>query len=375
MNVIEVIDGGLLTTVQDLGRWGYQRYGVPVSGAMDTFALRAANLLVGNGEGDAALEITFAGATIRFLEDTVISVTGADLGATLGGQAAPAWAPILAPAGTALSFTETRYGVRAYLSIAGGIDVPPVLGSRATYTRSALGGLDGRRLSAGDILSNNWREPPDRIEGRSLLAHRLPQYGHSHELRVILGPQDDAFTREGIATFLSATYTVTPDADRTGYRLSGPTIQHRGSADIISDGNPLGAVQVAADGLPMVLLADRGTTGGYTKIATVISADIAQLAQAAPDDTVMFRAVTVADAHESLRAQETILKEIVNSKPVPFIRRRYHVRVDGAPVEVVGPLKEASVQSAVGSQHRTLHIAHDGGTRHFDIEILDATPN
>lgn len=305
MMLLEILNGGLLTTVQDAGRHGYQRYGIPSAGALDLFALRAANRLVGNGDGDAALEMTLLGPTIRVAAATTLALTGADLGALLDGRPAPRWRTFQVQPGAALSFAGPRDGVRAYLAVAGGLDVPLVLGSRSTYLRSRLGGLDGRALKAGDRLES--RPAPARVAASEATP---PVYGHEHRLRVVLGPQDDRFTAEGLRTFLTSSYTVTPQADRMGARMAGPAVAHVSSADIVSDGTPLGAVQVAGDGMPIVLLADRGTAGGYTKIATVVSADIWRVAQAAPGDTIRFEAVTVDCAIDALREQEAWLDRL-----------------------------------------------------------------
>ena len=321
MDVIEVQDGGLLTTVQDLGRYGYQRYGVPVSGALDQFALRVANVLVGNQEGDAGLEIALVGPSLRFLADTVIAITGGDLDPRLDDESVAMWRALSLPQGGILSFGGLRDGMRAYLAIAGGLDVPQVLGSRSTYTRSHLGGLEGRALKSGDRLLAFREELATQVEGRNLPREQVPNYGHSHALRVVLGPQEDAFSQQGINTFLSATYTVTHQSDRVGYRYQGPQIEHKGGADIVSDGIPFGAVQVTGDGMPIVLLADRGTTGGYTKIATVISVDLALVAQATPGDTMSFRSVTVEEAHQALRQQEERIQQLRNASPILFPRR------------------------------------------------------
>jgi biotin-dependent carboxylase-like uncharacterized protein len=321
VNVIEVADGGLLTTVQDLGRFGYQRYGVPTSGAMDLFALRAANRLVGNPDGAACLEITLVGPRLRFLAPATIAVTGADLDARLGSGRMATWQSVLVERGAELWFAGPKSGVRAYLAVAGSLDVPLVLGSRSTYARSKLGGVDGRQLQPGDTLGIAGDRPV--LLGGALhlpLAYR-PVHGHAHALRVVLGPQDDRFTAKGIETFLSSSYTVAPQSDRMGYRLTGPRIEHVRGPDIISDGTPFGAVQVAGDGLPIVLLADRGTAGGYTKIATVIGADLPTVAQAAPGDTVTFEAVTLAAAYAAAREQEARLAAIVPAAHAPDLAR------------------------------------------------------
>jgi antagonist of KipI len=310
VKTIEVVDGGMLTTVQDLGRYGYQRYGVPTSGAMDLFSLRAANRLVGNPDEAACLEMTLVGPRLRFVAPATIAVTGADLGARLDGDALPIWRSVLVGPGAELWFAGPESGIRAYLAVAGAVDVPLVLGSRSTYTRSKLGGLGGRTLQAGDAL-HVASERPVLLDGTLHLpaAHR-PVCGHAHVLRVVLGPQDDRFTDTGIETFLSSTYTVTLQSDRMGYRLSGPRIEHLRGPDIISDGTPLGAVQVAGDGVPIVLLADRGTAGGYTKIATVLGPDIPKLAQAVPGDTVTFESVGLDEAYAAVREQEERLAAI-----------------------------------------------------------------
>ncbi len=307
---IEVLAGGLLTTVQDLGRHGFQRYGVPVSGAMDAFALRAANLLVGNDEESAALEMTVTGAEVRFLQDAVIAVAGADMQPRVDGRAAPMWQAFPVPSGAVLTFRGVRAGARAYLAVAGGFDVPTVLGSRSTYLRSRFGGFRGRSLEPGDRLA--CLPAPDVVETRRMPASWLPTYFGSHRLRVLPGPQESAFTARGVQTLLSSAYVIGAQSDRMGYRLEGPRVEHRTGADIVSDGTPAGAVQVAGDGMPLVLLADRGTTGGYAKIATVISVDLPRLAQSRPGDRVFFDAVSIDEARDARRRQEAVLDDIRN---------------------------------------------------------------
>ena len=315
MDLIEVLDGGMLSTVQDLGRYGYQRYGVPVSGALDLFALRAGNRLVGNADDAAGLEITLIGPRLRFLSPAVIAITGADLDPRLDGHRVSMWQSVPVKEGTTLAFGDVRDGVRAYLAVAGGFDVPLVLGSRSTYTRSKLGGIGGRAIRAGDRLPGVAAPVVEGARSRRLPRRLVPAYGHQHALRVVLGPQDDAFSEEGVRAFLSSAYQVSEQSDRIGYRLNGPTIAHKAGPDIISDGIPSGAVQVPADGQPIVLLADRGTTGGYTKIATLISADLPRLAQAMPSDEVTFARVSLEDANRALREQEDRLDQIETVDP------------------------------------------------------------
>ena len=310
---LEVIDGGFFTTVQDIGRYGYQGYGVPVSGALDQFALRAGNILVGNPEGSAGLEITLIGPTIKFSFDTVVCVTGGNLGQLLNGEMFPLWEPVHVGKGSVISFSGQVEGVRAYLSVWPGLNVPVVLGSRSTYVGAGIGGLDGRAIVEGDSIpvSENISFPPSI--GRRLSPNDLPSYRNQAKLRAIIGPQSDSFTEHGVSTFFSSSYEVTPYCNRMGYRLNGPIIQHKNGPDIISDGNPSGAIQVSGEGLPIILLADRGTTGGYTKIATVISVDLSLIAQAQAGDTLSFSSITVPEAHRILTDQEDFLMALQRS--------------------------------------------------------------
>jgi biotin-dependent carboxylase-like uncharacterized protein len=308
MDTFEVIQPGPLTTIQDLGRQGYQQYGVPPSGAMDNYAFRTGNLLVGNAESAAVLEITLAGCKLRVLKETVVAVTGADLAAGLNGNPLPRWQSVTVHNGDLISFPRLNSGCRAYLAISGGLDIPMVMASAATYIRAGIGGLEGRPLRQGDILRT--RSSSQTRKKTYVPAEYIPIYDGQIELRVMLGPQDDFFTKDGIETFLESDYSVTAQADRMGYRLEGPPVQHRKRADIISDGIPLGSVQVPGDGLPITLLADRQTTGGYTKIATVISADISLLAQTRPGSKVKFRQVSEDEAGTALRKYEQRIDEI-----------------------------------------------------------------
>ena len=311
MNTFEVIQPGALTTVQDLGRYGYQQYGVPPSGAIDNYAFRTGNLLVGNGETAASLEMTLFGCKLRVLREITIAITGADFTAALNRDPIPMWETISVRQGDIISFSRLKSGCRAYLSASGGINVPGVMASAATYIKARLGGLEGRALRTGDILQTI-ESAPTTVKAR-VPPEYIPLYGCQIELRVILGPQDNCFTEDGIHTFLQSDYTVSPQADRMGYRFEGPRIQHSTKADIISDGIPLGAVQVPGDGLPIILLADRQTTGGYTKIATVISVDIPKLAQTKPGDKVRFHQIKEDEAISELRQYEKQIKDIRHS--------------------------------------------------------------
>ena len=371
---LRVIEPGLLTTVQDLGRYGYQRFGVPVSGAMDDFALRAANLMVGNEEGAAALELTVLGPTIDFDSDTSIAITGGDLSPALNDEPVPLWETVNVPAGSRLSFGGARDGLRSWLAVAGGIDVPIVMGSRSTYVRGKIGGLQGRALAAGDTLSTLGPSDGANVVRRLPEDFLAPSYGNSHQLRVVLGPQDEAFTKDAVSTLLGSTYSVSMDQDRMGCRLEGPALEHRSGPDIVSDGSPLGAVQVPGDGTPIVLLADRGTTGGYTKIATVIDADVGLLAQAMPGDEVTFNAVSIDDAQSVLRERRAVLRAIEQGAGRTVPVDRVSVRIDGVTVEVLdesgAPITLSEALNGSGEVARKSARAMVKGVSHdFEIEL------
>jgi biotin-dependent carboxylase-like uncharacterized protein len=303
--VIDVLDPGFLTTVQDGGRRGWARYGVPPSGPLDRVAFAAANALVGNGADAAGLEISWVGPLLRFRRRALVAVCGGDFDLWVGTLRVPAWHALFVRAGQHLRLGERRRGARAYLAVDGGIDLPPFLGSRATYLPGGFGGFEGRALRAGDRLPLGSPTASPMLEaGRAWPHDRRPAYSDHPTLRVILGPQEDAFTREGLSTFLGADYVLTPASDRMGARLHGPSIEHAGRAGIVSDGLVTGCIQVPADGQPIVMLADHQTTGGYPKIATVLQADLPLLAQLLPGESVRFRAVSLEEA----QAQDLLLR-------------------------------------------------------------------
>lgn len=299
MKLLRVIKPGLFTTVQDLGRRGFQKYGVPVSGAMDAFSITAANLLVSNNPSDACLEITLLGPELEVLNDTQIAITGADLSPTLNGQSVPMWQTLNASKGDVISFGSIRAGCRAYLSVIGGINVPIVLGSRSTFFRGGMGGFEGRQLKTGDVIEAF--QPASLLEAKlSMPEELIPQYNKELTVNVVLGPQADVFTDKGVKTFLSTAYMVTTQADRMGYRLEGPVIEHKGAPDIISDAIPLGAVQVPGNGMPIIMMVDAQTTGGYPKIAVVTTPSLSRLGQARPHDMVRFSRISLSQARIQL---------------------------------------------------------------------------
>jgi KipI family sensor histidine kinase inhibitor len=302
---LEFMRAGLLTTVQDRGRIGCQKFGVTVSGAMDEVALRVGNMLVGNPQNAAGLEISFLGPQIRLRADLALALTGAEMDADLDGQPVPWYEAFVGRTGQVLDIRHCRAGMRAYLTVAGGVDVPIRLGSRSTSLAAGFGGFEGRALRDGDVLAvGPVHGPLTRWIGRRVPEGMRPTFGSPQAVRVVFGPQDDAFTEVGRRTLLESVYEVSPASDRMGCRLEGPAIQHVGPADIISDWIPLGGIQVPGNGKPIVLLADRQTTGGYTKIATVIGPDIPRLAQIRPGEGLRFRAVAVEEAQAIARALE-----------------------------------------------------------------------
>lgn len=296
---VEVVAPGLFTSVQDRGRRGFRYAGVASAGAWDRHALDAANAALGNDPGAAALECTLQGPTLRFLRSVRFAVCGADLGAALeradiGGWPVPPGEPVLARAGNVLRLGERRRGCRAYLAFAGGIAVPEALGSRSTDMAGGFGGLGGRALRAGDRL------PLGDARLLSRAPRRVAVPSGEGPLRVVLGPQEDAFAAEEVRGFLDSAYEVRPDSDRVGCRLRGRRLVHRGAGEITTDGMLPGCIQVPPDGAPIVMGPDGPTTGGYPKIAVVIGADLWRLGQLVPGDTVRFRAVSAEEAARAL---------------------------------------------------------------------------
>ena len=309
---ITVLNPGLMTTVQDQGRIGYQQFGVSVSGVMDPRSAALANILVGNDEKEAVLECTMMGPHLQFNQANCIAITGGDLMPTLDGKPIPNYTAVKVEAGQVLKFTMPKTGCRAFIAFAGGLDIPEVMGSRSTYMKAKIGGVEGRKLAKDDVIG--FRAPKAELKNmnfRSMASEFVPR--KEYTVRVVLGPQDDYFTDAGIQTFLSEVYSVTAEFDRMGCRLEGAVIQHKEGGDIISDGIAFGAIQVPSSGKPIIMLGDRQTTGGYTKIANVISADFRILAQLKQGDKVRFEKVSVKAAQDALLTQRAALKTIRNA--------------------------------------------------------------
>lgn len=309
---LAVVRPGLLTTVQDLGRAGYGSLGVPPCGAMDAPALRAANRLVGNPDDLAGLELTLAGPELRFEGEAWIALAGSRFECDLDGAPAP-WAESLAVRrGQRLRIGRSLEGARAYLAVAGGFDVPRVLGSRSTCLTAGFGGIEGRALRAGDRLPLGSPRAPRR---RRLRGGVLPAYAAQAELRVVRGPQSDAFTEEGDRAFFAAAYRVSARSNRIGLRLEGAPIERSRAADLLPEGLAPGSIQVPADGQPILLGPDRPTTGGYTKIATAITVDLGRAAQAKPGDRLRFAEVSVEEARRLYRDFERLLGSGIEDVP------------------------------------------------------------
>ena len=308
MQLLKVISPGLLTTVQDNGRYGYLSYGVPIAGVMDSFAARLANLLVGNSEKAAVLECTVAGPSFVVLDQADVAVTGADMEVTLNGAAVANWASFRVKPGDVLAIGQARSGCRGYIAVSGGIEVPMVMGSRSCYLGAGIGGLYGRPLRKDDRIARG--AGPLLPASRRLPAELVPQYRDSLILRAIPGPQDDYFT-EGLTTFFNAEFQVSHDANRMGYRLTGPVIRQKPGkpTSIISEASVPGGVQIPPNGQPIILLAEQ-TVGGYTKIATVISGDLDSIGQAIPGSTIRFQRIDLAGAYELKRKRQLLVERI-----------------------------------------------------------------
>lgn len=299
---LQILSPGPLTTVQDLGRTGYVASGIGTSGVMDQDAYADANYLVGNRHGEAVLEATMLGPTIRFEKNCICAVTGADMQTTVDGVAVPYYLPFWVQAGQTLSMGFAKTGCRGYLAVQGGFTLPPALGSRSTNLKCALGGYEGRALRQGDVLT----VPDDSDSGCMERKRRPPVFRKNVLVRVVPGPQADYFTQAGQQTFFNSIYTVSDKSDRMGLRLDGAAVETAGGSDIISDGIAFGSIQVPSSGMPIILMADRQTTGGYAKIGTVCTADLPKLAQVRPGCHLRFIPITVKAAQRLLKKKRLL---------------------------------------------------------------------
>jgi len=307
VSTVEVVAPGLQTTVQDLGREGFGPLGVSPSGAADAVSLRIGNRLVGNHEGAAALETTLLGGTFAFPHGGVVALTGSDFGATLNDATIPMWTSLELPPGAVLRCGPTKTGARCYLCVRGGIAEPSFLGSASTHLLSGLGGHEGRVLRKGDRLFVGSGRRFERFRPKSVTARALRQLAPRKLLRVTPGPQSACFSKDALNSFYSTLYRIAEESNRMGLRLEGTPIAEDVPGEMISEGIPLGGIQITAAGLPIILFVEQQTTGGYAKIANVISADFHSLGQLRPRDEVRFEAVTFDEARKALLEQENLL--------------------------------------------------------------------
>lgn len=323
---IKVISPGLLTTIQDCGRIGYQKHGIIASGVMDRYSFRIANILLDNDENEGVLEITFMGPTLAFQADTLIAITGGDLSPSINGEAVPMWRPVLVKKDSILSFGMMKAGARAYLAVAGGFDIPVVMGSKSTYIRAGLGGFKGRALAKEDLLLTlQTKSHLDKFkavlrkqsEQGSFVTTpwyfaptHIPATSEAIAVRVTRGNQMQHFTDESIQDFFRKPYTVTPESDRMGYRLAGEVVKLTEPLEMISEAVSFGTIQAPPDGNPIILLADRQTAGGYPKFAQVTVVDLAVIAQICPGNTIAFVEVSLKEAEALYLQREAEVSEV-----------------------------------------------------------------
>ncbi|WP_203290223.1 biotin-dependent carboxyltransferase family protein [Metabacillus sp. cB07] len=311
---------GLLTTVQDIGRYGYQKYGVIVSGSMDTLSHRIANLLVGNDEHEAVIEMTMIGARFEFQDDALISICGGDFSPTIDSRPVKMWRPVLIRKGSILSFGHVKKGCRAYLAAAGGYLTPKIMGSKSTYLRAGIGGVDGRALETGDVIEIGGRSPFadfwfSQLQKRepytelhwSVSPEFHPFVREEEKVQLLKGRQYGDFSEESKKALFSEPFKITPQSDRMGYRLEGPKLSLQKKEEMISEAVSFGTIQVPSDGNPIILLADRQTTGGYAKIGQAASIDLPYLAQLKPGDSIHFKEISIDEAQKQLLEREKML--------------------------------------------------------------------
>jgi biotin-dependent carboxylase-like uncharacterized protein len=320
---IEVLHGGLMTTVQDAGRYGHYNLGFPPSGAMDDFSFRVANLLVGNDENAAALETTYLGPRLRFHDDRMVAVTGAEMPPTVEGDERPLWEAFEIEAGQTLAFDHLRSGARSYIAVAGGIDVAPVMGSRSTYARVSVGGYEGRAVKDGDRVPLG-PPPPSVAEraGMRLADKDRPTFSRETEVRIIVGLYDHRITEASRRAFLDAEWTVTTDADRVGYRYRGVELEFVPREEAFGVGSspwntcslnyPFGVIQIPGGVEPIVLMRDGVTGGNYASVGTVINADLDRVAQSKSHDTTKFTGVSL-EAALTARAERRLRLAAIRS--------------------------------------------------------------
>ncbi|MBU5442976.1 biotin-dependent carboxyltransferase family protein [Paenibacillus sp. MSJ-34] len=311
---VTVLRPGLLTSIQDAGRYGYRKFGLPVGGAMDPYSLRIANLLVGNDEREAALEATLIGPALRFEQDALLAVAGGDLSPTVDGMKLPMWRPVIVKSGSVLRFGPCKSGCRAYVAVAGGFRIPEVMGSKSTYLRGGIGGFHGRALQEGDVIGLNAPEQArsvapaafDSLRSTAWFAgwNRMPHHSEHITVRAMRGDHYAHFDDDSRLRFFDRPFQVEPQSDRMGCRLSGSRLQLAEPIEVISEAVAVGTVQAPPDGHPIVLLADSQTIGGYPRIAQIAAADLPLIAQAKPGTRIRFQEISVREAERLYRLKE-----------------------------------------------------------------------
>ena len=332
--MLQIDKEGLQTTVQDLGRNGFQKYGVIASGVMDAYAHRLANIMVGNEETKATIEITLMGPQITLLADCLFALTGANLSPAIDGIPLKMWRPILARKGSKLTFGKPVCGCRTYMAVAGGIDVPEVMGSQSTYLRASIGGFNGRALQKGDVipiadapqhvqgfierLAKDVKETPFVQAEWTLNSEAIPTYEKEATVRVTEGRQASLFDEKSQKDFLEQAYQVTSDSDRMGYRLKGTELTLKEPKELLSEAVSFGSIQVPPDGQPIILMADRQTTGGYPKIGTVVTVDLSKVSQLKPGEKIRFEKISLEEAQRALIEQRKLFDELSKSISLKF---------------------------------------------------------
>ncbi|WP_175638667.1 5-oxoprolinase subunit C family protein [Metabacillus schmidteae] len=338
---IKVTQPGILTTIQDMGRKGFQQYGVAVGGVMDEVAARISNLLVGNSEDEAVIELTVIGPSLLFEQEYLISICGADLSAKVDNIPVPLWRPVLVKKGSRLTFGRPKNGCRSYVAVAGGLDIPIIMNSRSTYIRGKIGGINGRALKKGDqlqpkehrsleaqvlteFLKRKEESAPFHCVNWMIPPHMRSINKKNSDIRIIKGPQFTMFSSASQDRFLAEEYKVTPQSDRMGYRLSGAKLEVTSQHNLLSEAVPMGTIQVPNDGQPIVLMSDHQTIGGYPKIGYVISVDLPGLSQIMPGEYIKFMEVSVSEAQHLLLKRERAIKEIKIGISLAIRRSQFH---------------------------------------------------
>lgn len=325
---IRVIDGGLLTSIQDLGRYGYQKHGVVVSGAMDSYSMKLANIIVGNDANEAVLEITMVGPVLNLEKGNLISITGADISPTIDGKKVPMGKPVYINEDCVLKFGKCVSGCRAYLSVAGGFDVSTVMDSKSTYLRAKLGGMDGRNLKKDDVLNINEKSELSlniikkikEISKKEIfnaarwhIKNYIEENSKAIIIRIFEDRQTSYLTKDSLANFFNSSFVIDTKSDRMGYRLNGPKIELKEKIEMISGEVSFGTIQLPPDGNPIILLADRATAGGYPKIAHVAAYDLHKLVQLKASDNIRFEKITLKEAEKLYIKREKYIEELKRS--------------------------------------------------------------